>query len=179
VAADGFVTSSGISQPATIPRSGDGRHAEKVRYRQSPSSAGTSGPGGVKHGARRGFCEAGLPALIPTRLEAATKRRRWLEVARRDRLAVSSVTLAELAAGGRSRDAVDEDLRDFEVIPVDADAAWRAGVAFRQYRRKDTDDPVLPDFFIRAQAAMHDLRHLTNDRRRTKSFSEVDFEFVD
>ncbi|MBM3854557.1 MAG: type II toxin-antitoxin system VapC family toxin [Verrucomicrobia bacterium] len=99
--------------------------------------------------------------------------------ARRDRLAVSSVTLAELAAGGRTRDAVDEDLRDFEVIPVDSDAAWRAGVAFRQYRRKDTDDPVLPDFFIRAQAAMHDLRHLTNDRRRTKSFSDVDFEFVD
>jgi len=26
---------------------------------------------------------------------------------------------------------------------------------------------------------MHDLRHLTNDRRRTKSFSDVDFEFVD
>lgn len=98
--------------------------------------------------------------------------------ARRDRLAVSAVTLAELAAGGRTRDAVDEDLRDFEVIPVDSDAAWRAGVAFRQYRRKDTDDPVLPDFFIRAQAAMHDLRHLTNDRRRTKSFSDVDFEFV-
>jgi predicted nucleic acid-binding protein len=98
--------------------------------------------------------------------------------AQRDRLAVSSVTLAELAAGGRTRDAVNEDLRDFEVIPLDADAAWRAGVAFRQYRRKETDNPVLPDFLIRAQAAMGDLRHLTNDRRRTRSFSDVDFEFV-
>ena len=73
--------------------------------------------------------------------------------ARRDRLAVSSVTYGELAAGGRTREAVEEDLRDFEKIPLDTDATWRAGMAFRQYRRKDSDDPVLPDFFIRAQAA--------------------------
>ena len=99
--------------------------------------------------------------------------------ARRGPLAVSCVTLGELAAGGRTRDAVEEDLRDFEKIPLDPDAAWRAGLAFRQYRRKDTDDPVLPDFFIRAQAAVSDLRHLTADRRRTKSFSDVDFQFVE
>lgn len=96
----------------------------------------------------------------------------------RDRLAVSCVTLGELAAGGRTRDAVEEDLRNFEKIPLDADAAWRAGVAFRQYRRKAEDDPVLPDFLIRAQAAVSDLRHLTHDRRRIKSFTDVDFEFV-
>jgi predicted nucleic acid-binding protein len=101
---------------------------------------------------------------------------RW---ARRDRLAVSCVTCGELAAGGRTRDAMEEDLRNFEIIPLDTDAAWRAGMAFRQYRRKETDDPVLPDFFIRAQAAVRNLRHLTNDRRRIKSFSDVDFEFVD
>ena len=101
---------------------------------------------------------------------------RW---ALRDPLAVSVVTFGELAAGGRTREAVEEDLRDFEKIPLDADATWRAGVAFRQYRRKDTDDPVLPDFFIRAQAAVRSLRHLTNDRRRIKSFSDVEFEFVD
>jgi predicted nucleic acid-binding protein len=98
--------------------------------------------------------------------------------AQRDRLAVSTVTLGELAAGGRSREAVNEDLRDFEVIPLDTDAAWRAGVAFRQYRRSEKDNPVLPDFFIRAQAATRNLAHLTNDRRRTKSFPDVDFEFV-
>lgn len=93
-------------------------------------------------------------------------------------LAVSSVTYGELAAGGRTREAVEEDLRDFEKIPLDLNAAWRAGIAFRQYRRKDTDHPVLPDFFIRAQAAVMNLRHLTNDRRRVKSFPDVDFEFV-
>lgn len=98
--------------------------------------------------------------------------------ARRGRLAASTVTHGELAAGGRTREAVNEDLRDFEIISLDANAAWRAGVAFRQYRRKDSDDPVLPDFFIRAQAAVLNLPHLTHDRRRIKSFPDVDFEFV-
>lgn len=98
--------------------------------------------------------------------------------ARRGRLAVSTVTHAELAAGGRTRQAVDEDLRHFEILPLDADTAWRAGMAFRQYRRKADDDPVLPDFFIRAQAALLNLPHLTSDRRRTKPFPDVDFEFV-
>jgi len=32
--------------------------------------------------------------------------------------------------------------------------------------------------FIRAQAAVSNLPHLTNDRRRTKTFPDVDFEFV-
>jgi hypothetical protein len=98
--------------------------------------------------------------------------------AQRGPLAVSSVTCGELAAGGRTRDAVEEDLRDFEKIPLDIEAAWRAGMAFRQYRRRETDDPVLPDFFIRAQAAVLNLRHLTNDRRRIRVFADVDFEFV-
>lgn len=99
--------------------------------------------------------------------------------AQREPMAVSSVTFGELAAGGRTREAVEEDLRDFEMVPLDADATWRAGMAFRQYRRKDFDDPVLPDFFIRAQAAVLNVPHLTNDRRRIKSFSDVDFKFVD
>jgi len=98
--------------------------------------------------------------------------------AQRDKLAVSSVTYGELAAGGRTREAVEEDLKYFEKIPLDANAAWRAGMAFRHYRRRDTDDPVLPDFFIRAQAAARNLPHLTNDRRRIKSFPDVDFTFV-
>ena len=99
--------------------------------------------------------------------------------AKREPLAVSSITYGELAAGGRTREAVEEDLRDFEEIPLDLNAAWRAGIAFRQYRRKDSDDPVLPDFFIRAQAAVMNLPHLTNDRRRVKCFPEVDFKFVE
>jgi hypothetical protein len=54
----------------------------------------------------------------------------------------------------------------------------RAKQAFRQYRSGKDDKPVLPDFSIRAQAAVLSLPHLTNYRRRTKTFPDVDFEFV-
>jgi predicted nucleic acid-binding protein len=96
----------------------------------------------------------------------------------RDELAVSAVTFAELAAGARTREHVEEALQIFQRIELDFDSAWRAGQAFRQYRRKENDRPVLPDFLIRAQAAALNLPHLTNDRRRVKCFPDVDFEFV-
>ena len=100
---------------------------------------------------------------------------KWVQ---RDELGVSAVTFAELAAGARTREHVEEALSIFHRVPVDFNSAWRAGQAFRQYRRKDNDDSVLPDFLIRAQAASLNLPHLTNDRRRIKSFPEVDFVFV-
>jgi len=118
---------------------------------------------------------AWLDGTHPQHRECVNAIEHW---AQRGQLAVSTVTHAELAAGGRTREAVEEDLRDFEIIPLDVDAAWRAGVAFRQYRRKTSDDPVLPDFFIRAQAAVRNLPHLTGDRRRIKSFPDVAFEFA-
>ena len=45
----------------------------------------------------------------------------------RDQLAISAVTYAELAAGARNREGVDEDLRPFQRIELDFDSAWRAG----------------------------------------------------
>jgi len=102
---------------------------------------------------------------------------RW---AGEDQLAISSVTYAELAAGGRTREAVDEDLRIFQRMDLDCEAAWRAGVAFgRGHPGKKEVKPVLPDFLIRAQAAALGCRHLTNDRRRLGSFPEVEFLFPD
>src|SRR5204863_3648765 len=71
----------------------------------------------------------------------------------RDQLALSSVTYAELAAGARTREGVDEELKPFERLELDFDAAWRAGQAFRQHRSRKDESPVLPDFLIRAQAA--------------------------
>ncbi|MFA5191664.1 MAG: PIN domain-containing protein [Verrucomicrobiia bacterium] len=95
-----------------------------------------------------------------------------------DQLAISSVTYAELAAGGRTREAVDEDLRIFQRVDLDFNAAWRAGVAFgHYYPGKKEQKPVLPDFLIRAQAAALGCRHLTNDRRRLRPFPEVEFLF--
>ena len=95
----------------------------------------------------------------------------------RDQLAVSSVTYAELAAGARNREGVDEDLRPFQRLDLDFNAAWGAGQRFRQYRPAKGDSPVLPDFLIRGQAAALSLPHLTNDRRRLAVWPDVDFIF--
>jgi predicted nucleic acid-binding protein len=95
-----------------------------------------------------------------------------------DELAVSAVTYGELAAGGRTRQAVEEDLRDFQKIDLGFEAAWRAGLAFgRTYPTVKDRKPVLPDFLIRAQAAALNCKHLTNDRRRLTAFPEVDYIF--
>ena len=95
----------------------------------------------------------------------------------RDQLVVSSVTYAELAAGARTREGVDDDLKPFQRLELDFDAAWRAGQRFRQYRPAKGDSPVLPDFLIRGQAAALSLPHLTNDRRRLAVWPDVDFIF--
>ena len=118
---------------------------------------------------------AWLDQKHPDHRPCAAAIEKWIQ---RDQLAVSAVTFAELAAGARTREHVEEALALFQRLEVDFDDAWRAGVAFRQYRRNEKDSPVLPDFFIRAQAAARNIPHLTRDRRRIKSFPDVDFEFV-
>ena len=93
--------------------------------------------------------------------------------------AVSSVTFAELAAGGRTREAVDEELEIFTRWELSFDEAWIAGMAFgRTYARKEKSGPVLPDFFIRAQAQARECMHLTNDHRRLAAFPQVEFVFA-
>lgn len=95
-----------------------------------------------------------------------------------EQLGVSSITYSELAAGGRTRQAVDEDLRDFQRIELDFEAAWRAGLAFAQsYPTARERKPVLPDFLIRAQASALNCKQLTNDRRRLAAFPEVEYVF--
>ena len=64
----------------------------------------------------------------------AQHKRCWsaiLKWAGEDELAVSSVTFAELAAGARTREAVDDDLKGFVRLELDFDSAWRAGQTFR------------------------------------------------
>lgn len=92
-----------------------------------------------------------------------------------DEVAVSVVTLAELAAGGRTREALEVDLKGMTVIEVTAADAWRAGQVFARLPRKQSTP--LPDFFIRAQAGERGWRHLTNDRRRLGWWPDVKFMF--
>jgi predicted nucleic acid-binding protein len=93
-----------------------------------------------------------------------------------DECAISAVTYAELAVRRRTREHVDELLSRFTRIDLTFDDAWRAGLAFSQFP-KTKDQPVLPDFFIRAQAAARGWPHLTNDRRRRSVFPDVEFIF--
>ena len=117
---------------------------------------------------------AWLDATHKHHQECWTSIRHW---SGRDSLAVSAVTYAELAAGARTREAVDDALNLFARIDLDFVSAWRAGLAFRQHRPAKRESPVLPDFFIRAQAAVLNLPHLTNDRRRLAAWPDVDFLF--
>jgi predicted nucleic acid-binding protein len=95
-----------------------------------------------------------------------------------DRLAISAVSYAELAAGGRTQEAMDEDLSPFQRIDLDFKGAWRAGHAFgRSPSGKDQNKSVLPDYLIRGQAASLDCRHLTIDKRRLTAFPDVEFLF--
>jgi predicted nucleic acid-binding protein len=95
-----------------------------------------------------------------------------------EELAVSAVTFAELAAGGRNREALEKDLQGFRRIELDFSAAFRAGQAFGRFHPgKQDGKPVLPDFLIRGQAAQLDVPHLTNDRRRLTAFPEIDYLF--
>jgi predicted nucleic acid-binding protein len=94
-----------------------------------------------------------------------------------DRLAVSSVSYAELAAGGRTREAVDADLAMFERVDLDFEGAWQAGLAFGRATPKKGERLVLPDFLIRGQARALACRHLTNDRRRMSWFPDLQFVF--
>ena len=83
-----------------------------------------------------------------------------------------------LAAGGRTREAVDEDLSLFTLLDLDWEACWRAEVAFcRAYPNAKEHKPVLPDFPIRGQAAALGCRHLTNDRSRLAAFPELEILF--
>ncbi len=117
---------------------------------------------------------AWLDRFHPQHERCTRALKKW---AGQDQLAVSAVTYAELAAGARTREGVDEDLKGFQRLDLDFESAWRAGQAFRQHRPDVMEMRVLPDFFIRAQAAMQNLPHLTNDRRRLTPWPDVDFIF--
>jgi predicted nucleic acid-binding protein len=97
-----------------------------------------------------------------------------------DDLCVSVVTWAELAAGGRTREALEAELEPFTTLDLDLESAWLAGQVFGRYKpAKAETDPALPDFFIRAQAERLGIRHLTNDRRRRKAFPNVEWLLVE
>jgi hypothetical protein len=82
-------------------------------------------------------------------------------------LVVNQVIYAELAAGFASFEALDGTLTPdrYRREDVPWDAAFMAGVAYLDYRRRGgRRTSPLPDFFIGAHAAVRGYRLLTRDR---------------
>lgn len=92
--------------------------------------------------------------------------------------AINPVIFAECASGSPSRDSFENRLAELRlaVEPLSNSDAFRAGHAFREYRRKGGPrQAILPDFLIGAQASMHGWPILTRDPKRFSSyFPEVE-----
>jgi predicted nucleic acid-binding protein len=86
---------------------------------------------------------------------------------------VNQVVYAEISLGFPTIEGCDAalDVQGIERIPLPWPAAFLAGRAFRQYRRRGgTKRSPLPDFFIGAHAAVEGLCLLTRDTRRYRTY---------
>ncbi|MET3890507.1 putative nucleic acid-binding protein [Bosea sp. OAE506] len=93
-------------------------------------------------------------------------------------LLVNDVIYAEISIRFSEIGKLDEMLADFRVVheAIPRRALFEAGKAFKRYRSAGgLRGSVLPDFFIGAHAAAADLRLLTRDARRYRTYyPEVD-----
>jgi predicted nucleic acid-binding protein len=89
------------------------------------------------------------------------------------RLAVNPIIYAEVAAGFDRIERLDEVLprQIFLRLPLPWDAGFLAGRSFVAYRRRGgTRTTPLPDFYIGAHAAVHDLTLVTRDPSRYRTY---------
>ena len=87
-------------------------------------------------------------------------------------LAINPVIYAELSVGIATLEELDRFLGDdFRRDPLPWDAAFLAGKAFLQYRRRGGAKVApLPDFYIGAHAAVRQMRILTRDPKRYAAY---------
>jgi predicted nucleic acid-binding protein len=91
----------------------------------------------------------------------------------RDQLVTSVVVFAEISARFSDLESVRIflDSLGIALIPPDDRAAFRAGLAFRAYRRAGGErKAILPDFLIAGHASALDATLLTRDRQRFASY---------
>ena len=100
--------------------------------------------------------------------------RRELNVAATtDDIAINDVIYAELSAGYRRIEELDEMIlrAGITVAPMPRPALFLAGKAFRRYREGGGGKTgVLPDFFIGAHAVITDATLITRDPRRYRTY---------
>jgi predicted nucleic acid-binding protein len=113
-------------------------------------------------------------------IEAAdtTLIERLAELRRAQGFHVNEIIFAEVASGFSSVDQVERLFAELEamILPLSLAECFRAGQAFRAYRRNGGPrTTILPDFLIGAQAAVRGWPILTRDPKRfTSYFPEVE-----
>ena len=98
---------------------------------------------------------------------------RLLEIAATEELAINPIIYAELAAAYRSAAALERALSGLGLVrlPLPYEAGFVAAQAFMAYRRGDgTKRSPLPDFYIGAHAQTTNLRLLTRDAARYRTY---------
>jgi len=90
-----------------------------------------------------------------------------------DNLCINPVIYAELSIAFARIEELEKLIRDagLRVVDIPREALFLAGKVFLKYRRtKGTKSGVLPDFFIGAHAAVADMRILTRDVARYRTY---------
>jgi predicted nucleic acid-binding protein len=89
----------------------------------------------------------------------------------REDAAINPIIYAEVSAGYASADSLDAALEGLQQLHLPYAAAFVAGKAFQEYRRRGgTRMSMLPDFYIGAHAAVEGMALLTRDRVRYASY---------
>jgi predicted nucleic acid-binding protein len=106
-------------------------------------------------------------------LWAEWSQREVTRAALREELAINDIIYAELSVRYETIEALDEMLREVELVSVaiPRHALFLAGKAFQRYRLAGgTKTGVLPDFFIGAHAVVSDSMLITRDPGRYRTY---------
>ena len=89
----------------------------------------------------------------------------------REDAAINPNIYAEVSVGNANADSLDAALEGLQQLHLPYAAAFVAGKAFQEYRRRGcTLMSTLPDFYIGAHAAVEGMALLTRDRVRYASY---------
>jgi predicted nucleic acid-binding protein len=94
---------------------------------------------------------------------------------------INAVIFAEVGSRFRTHDEARHRIEalGLAIAPLSTEDAFRAGQAFREYRRRGAPrQAILPDFLIGAQASVRGWPILTRDRKRFESYFP-DVELID
>jgi predicted nucleic acid-binding protein len=114
-----------------------------------------------------------IDLLSPDRPDAQASIDAYAEAVSATQCLIDHVIFAEVASRFRTAGQVASDLAKLGLViePLDDMIAFRAGLAFREYRRRGGPrGTILPDFLIGAHAEIRGVPILTRDTQRFASY---------